>query len=111
MTIVKTIPISKYVNDRLIKTSDLAIISENEYTTHGENFIIIKEVQTCKLKLNSTTTDHVTVKALTQVLIIPDIGKIDEEYDELLIGTGACVEFYFGFGHWYIMSSDGLKGS
>lgn len=110
MTIVKTIPISKYINDKLVKTSDLAIISEHEYTTSGENYIIVKEITHCKMKLDSTTTDHITIKSLTKVLIIPDIGKIDELYDELVIGNGACVEFYFGFGHWYIMSSDGLKG-
>jgi hypothetical protein len=48
---------------------------------------------------------------MTKVLIIPDIGKIDEEYDEILIDKGACVEFRFCAGVWYIISSDGLKMS
>ena len=48
---------------------------------------------------------------MTKVLIIPDMGKIDEEYDEILIDKGACVEFRFCAGTWYIMSSDGLKQS
>jgi hypothetical protein len=48
---------------------------------------------------------------MTKVLIIPDIGKIDEEYDELFIDKGACVEFRFCAGVWYIISSDGLKMS
>lgn len=111
MTVIKTYPINKVVHGNLIKTSDLTLVSESEYTTSGEGYIIVKDVQSSKIKLNSTTTDHITIKALTQVLIIPDVGRIDEDYDELLIGRGACVEFYFGFGNWYILSSDGLKGS
>ena len=35
----------------------------------------------------------------------------DEEYDELFIDKGACVEFRFCAGVWYIISSDGLKMS
>lgn len=111
MAIIKTIPIPKYIGSEVIKTSELSIISESDYVTSGESFIIIKETPSCKLKLNSTNTDHVTIKSLTNVLVIPDVGRIDEEYDELLLGKGACVEFYFGFGNWYILSSDGLKGS
>jgi hypothetical protein len=36
-------------------------------------------------------------------------GLIDEEYSEINIGKGACVELYFSFGNWYIVSSDGIK--
>jgi hypothetical protein len=50
-------------------------------------------------------------KALTNVLILTSAGKIDEEFDEILISKGACVEFVFSSGNWYIMSSDGLKQS
>jgi hypothetical protein len=46
---------------------------------------------------------------MTKVLIVPLIGKIDDEYDEILIDKGACVEFQFIENGWYIMSSDGLK--
>ena len=49
------------------------------------------------------------IKALTTVLIKPDRNKIDEEYDEVEINKGACVEFFFMGGNWYILSSDGLK--
>jgi hypothetical protein len=48
---------------------------------------------------------------MTEVLIKPDINKIDEDYDEILIERGACVEFRFCAGNWYIISSDGLKQS
>jgi hypothetical protein len=51
------------------------------------------------------------IKALTKVLIIPDVGKIDEVYDEIDLDWGACVEFRFAAGNWYIISSDGLKNS
>ena len=37
--------------------------------------------------------------------------KIDDEYDEILIDKGACVEFAYCAGGWYILSSDGLKQS
>ena len=39
------------------------------------------------------------------------MGKIDDEYDEILIDRGACVEFAYVAGGWYILSSDGLKMS
>jgi hypothetical protein len=42
-------------------------------------------------------------------LISPLIGKIDEEYGEIFIDKGACVEFLQIEGAWYIVSSDGLK--
>jgi len=48
---------------------------------------------------------------MTKVLIIPDVGRIDETYDEIMLDTGACVEFRFCVGNWYILSSDGLKQS
>ena len=87
------------------------IITSEEYKTNGENVILIKDTPTCKLVLNNTTTDHIIVKALTNVLIKPLINKIDEEFDEILINKGACVEFYQIQGNWYILSSDGLKVS
>lgn len=111
MTVVKTYPIDKIINGNFVKVSELAVISTDSYTTFGESYIIVKNIPTCKIKLDSTNTSHITIKTLTQVLILPDVGKIDEEYDELLLSKGACVEFYFGFGNWYILSSDGLKGS
>jgi hypothetical protein len=36
---------------------------------------------------------------------------IDEEYREINIEKGACVELYYAFGGWFIVSSDGLKQS
>jgi hypothetical protein len=51
------------------------------------------------------------IKALTLLTIIPDMGKIDEEFDEINCDRGACIEFRFCNGNWYILSSDGLKQS
>jgi hypothetical protein len=111
MGIVRTKPIQKQFHNRSISTSEIAIVSEKEFRTRGENFIIVKDVDSCKILLDYSTTDYVTIKALTNVLILPSIGKIDEEFDEVLISKGACVEFVYTTGNWYIMSSDGLKQS
>ena len=111
MSILKSLPIDRIIKGNLIRTSEIVVSSDNFYETNGESFLILRDIESCKVKLNSTTTDHITIKALTRVLIIPDVNKIDEEYDEIMIDKGACVEFYFGFGAWYIVSSDGLKGS
>ena len=51
----------------------------------------------------------IIVKSLTTVLVKPDIGKIDEEWDELMMEKGSCVQLFFVDGNWYILSSDGLK--
>jgi hypothetical protein len=109
MPIVRSIPSEKIVNGNLIKTSQNVIISESSYKTKGEDFIVVKNIDNSKIVLDSVTTDHVTIKALTKVLIIPDSGKIDEEFDEVFIDKGTCIELSYCGGCWYIMSSDGLK--
>ena len=111
MSVVKIKPTDKYINNTYIKTSEIVLISEEFYATTGESFLVVRDISHSKVKLNSINTDHITIKSLTDVLILPDIGKIDDEYDELQIGRGACVEFYHALGTWYIVSSDGLKGS
>ena len=111
MSILKSLPVDKIIKGNLSRTSEIVVSSDSFYETNGESFLILRDIDSCKVRLDSTTTDHITIKALTRVLIIPDINKIDEEYDEIMIDKGACVEFYFGFGAWYIVSSDGLKGS
>jgi hypothetical protein len=111
MAIIRSIPSEKVIGGRIIKSSEIVIVSEPEYSSNGEGLIIIKDIPFCKLKLNHAATDHVRVKSLTNTLIIPDIGMFDEKYDELSITSESCVEFYFAKGHWYITSSDGLKMS
>lgn len=109
MPLLRSIPSKKIINGIEVKTSENLLITESYYKTNGEYAIVIKGVDFCELLLDSKTTDHVVVKALTRVLIKPDKNKIDEEYDEVEINKGACVEFYFMGGCWYILSSDGLK--
>ena len=109
MSIIKSIPSIKIINGVQIRTSELAIVSEPQYITNGEYAIVIRGVDNCILKLNSLTTDRVKIKAMTNVLILPDINSIDEEWDEISIEKGACVEFVFINQTWYILSSDGLK--
>jgi len=111
MGIIRSKPIEKYLNGKYIKTSEFVIVSDSEFRTRGESFLILKEISNCKVILDHSTTEHITIKALNKVLIIPSIGKIDEEYDEVSIDKGACVEFVYTTGNWYIMSSDGLKQS
>lgn len=85
------------------------IVRDELYKTNGEFFILVKDVDNCRLVLDSTNTTHIRIKTLTKLLITPLIGKIDEEYDEIFLDKGACVEFLSLEGVWYIISSDGLK--
>jgi hypothetical protein len=109
MAVIRSTPSERIVNGQVIVSSETAIVSEPQFRTKGEGVVIVKGVDNCKLTLDHSTTDHVTIKALTKVLILPSKGRIDEEYDEIFIDKGACVEFKFASGNWYILSSDGLK--
>lgn len=111
MAIIKSIPSQRVVNGFIQKTSEVAVVSEKEYSTQGEACVIVRAVPHCKVTLNSLTTDHIVVKTLVDMTIIPDVGRIDEDFDEIVMGNGACVEFRFVGGNWYILSSDGLKQS
>lgn len=111
MAIIKSIPSQRLIHGRILSTSEVSIVSESEYSTQGEDCVIIKGIPFCVVTLNSHTTDHTVIKALTHMLIKPDVGKIDEQYDEIEMDNGACVEFRFCGGNWYILSSDGLKQS
>ena len=91
--------------------ADYKIVSEPNYTSNGEKLIIAKNVDETIIVLDSTKNQKITVKVLTNVTIRPDINKIDEEWDELQLDWGACVQFQFVEGNWYILSSDGLKMS
>lgn len=111
MAIIKSIPSKKIINGLVIETSEVAVVNESTYTTNGESCIVIRGVHSAILTLDSTTTDHVVVKAMVPTLIKTTNGKIDEEYDEIELDKFSCVEFRFVGGNWYILSSDGLKQS
>jgi hypothetical protein len=108
MSIIRTIPSQRLINGEVINTSEVSLVSEREYQTNGEECIIVRGVSESVVTLNSKTTDHIVVKAMTMITIKPDIGKIDEDYDEIVMDRYACVEFRFCGGSWYILSSDGL---
>jgi hypothetical protein len=111
MAIVKTIPSRKIIGGVAIETSEISVVSEREYTTTGESCVVVRGVSESIITLDSKTTDHVVVKSMTRLTIKPDIGKIDEDYDEIVADRYACIEFRFVGGNWYILSSDGLKQS
>jgi hypothetical protein len=111
MSIIKSIPCEKIINGYRVRTSDYCVVSEPEYKTNGEDCIIVKNVLNSTITLNSHTTDHIVIKSMTNVTIKPDIGKIDEDYDEIVTEKYTCIEFRYCAGNWYIISSDGLKNS
>jgi hypothetical protein len=92
-----------------IDTFETSVVSDEFYSTMGEFLVVVKDVSHCKIRLDSTTTDKIKIKTLTNCVIIPDVGRIDEDWDEISIGRGACVELQNVKGVWYILSSDGLK--
>ena len=111
MAIVKTIPSRRIINGMQITTSEISVVSELDYRTNGESCVIVTGIPWSVVVLDSRTTDHVVIKSMTQLTIRPDMGKIDEDYDEIVMDRYACVEFRFVGGTWYILSSDGLKNS
>ena len=109
MAIVKSKPEQTTINGQQVMVSDKVVISEHSYKTNGESLIIVKDVNQCEILLDSTTTEHIIIKTLTKCLIKTTQGFIDEQYEEIFVDRGACCEFYFALGNWYIVSSDGLK--
>jgi hypothetical protein len=109
MAVQKSIPSKRIISGEIIETSEICFVTDSNYTTQGEILIVTKNNELIEILLDSSTTDHVIVKALTNTKIKPIWGLIDEEYSEINIGKGACVELYFSFGNWYIVSSDGMK--
>ena len=111
MSIQKSIPMKRVIGEEVLITSQVCMVSDEKYTTEGESVIITKELENIEVILNHKNTDHVIVKALTNTKIKPIEGLIDEEFNEINIEKGACVELYYAFGSWFIVSSDGLKQS
>jgi hypothetical protein len=111
MAIIKSISSKRIIRGEVINASEISVVSESTYKTNGENCIIVRGVAQSVVILDSSNTDHVVVKSMTNLTILPDVGKIDEEYDEVVVDKFACIEFRFVGGNWYILSSDGLKQS
>ena len=113
MSLIREKPIRKTVfrgNRSLnLDTYETVIVNQDFYSTLGETLIVIRDIDVCRIKLDSTTTDRIRIKTLTNCTILPDVGRIDDDWDEISIGRGACVELQNVRGVWYILSSDGLK--
>ena len=113
MGVLRERPIRKTIirGDRSLNmdTFETIIVSDEFYSTKGELLIVVRDVNNCKIKLDSTTTDKIKIKTLTNCVIMPDIGRIDDDWYEISVGRGACVELQNVMGVWYILSSDGLK--
>jgi len=113
MTTIRETPFRKTVirGDKPVnyKPYKAIIVTDNYYKTNGESVIVVKDVSECTIELDSTTTDRIKIKTLTNCTLQPDSGRIDEDWDEISVGRGACVELQYIGGTWYILSSDGLK--
>lgn len=97
------------VGEKVLELPKTKVVSQNYYLTNGETLIIVKDIDTCTIALNSETTEKITIKTLTSCIITPDQNRIDEDWDQLNIERGACVQFQCVDGIWYILSSDGIK--
>ena len=106
MSIIKNKPVRKTVfrGERSfnLDTFETIVISDEIYKTNGETLLIVRDVAQSKVKLDSVTTERIKIKTLTNCTIIPDVGRIDEDWDEISVGRGACVELQNVSGVWYI---------
>ncbi|MDB4453193.1 hypothetical protein N9145_03320 [bacterium] len=112
MGIIKTRPIKKIINGKEHIVSETIVVNNvSSYTTKGEVSIIVKNSKSeCVILLDETTTQHVTIKSMSDSVV--KSGKlIDEQYNEIKLEKFASVELRYINGYWYIMSSDGLKNS
>jgi hypothetical protein len=82
---------------------------ENTQKLNKEVLIVVRDSENSEVILNSVDYTHVIVKSLIKTLIKPDIGLIDEDWHELLLEKGSCVQFQFVEDTWLILSSDGIK--
>ena len=104
-------PNRKVINlgEKIIEEPKTKVVSQEYYSTNGETLLISRDVEKSTIELNSSTTEKIIIKTLTSCIIIPDQNRIDEDWDQLDIERGACVQFQFVDGVWYILSSDGIK--
>ena len=112
MGIIKTRPIKKIINGKEHIVSETIVVNNvSSYTTKGEVSIIVKNSKSeCVILLDETTTQHVTIKSMSDSVV--KSGKlIDEQYNEIKLEKFASVELRYINSYWYIMSSDGLKNS
>ena len=103
--VTKTLRYGQQIQSTKVKT----IVNVPTYTTNGEYLLIVKDVDKCVITLDGSRTESIKIKVLTKTTIIPMNSLIDEQYEEIEIDNGACVELEYYLGGWYIISSDGMK--
>ncbi len=84
------------------------IVDDPIYQTDNEELLLVKNTVE-KIILDNQRTNQITIKALSPVLVVCSENKIDEEYDELYLEKGSCVQFVKLNNIWYIIASDGIK--
>lgn len=85
------------------------ILHEKTHKLNKELLIVVRDSENSEIILNSKEYSYTTVKSLIKTIIKPDVGLIDEEWEELLLEKGSCVQFQFVEDVWLILSSDGIK--
>ena len=85
------------------------VLHEKTQKLNKEVLIVVRDSENFEIILNSVDYTHVIVKSLIKTIIKPDIGLIDEEWHELVLEKGSCVQFQFVEDVWLILSSDGIK--
>lgn len=110
MAVFRSLSSKRIINGNIVETSDSAIVTNTTYKTNGEYLIVTKSVERCEIILDHDTTDHVVIKSLTNTVVKSE-KLIDEEFNEVELNYGSCVEFKYVSNSWYILSSDGLKNS
>jgi hypothetical protein len=103
--VTKTLRYGQQIQSNKVKK----IVNTPTYTTNGEYLLIVKDVDKCEITLDGSTTESIKIKVLTKTTIIPMNSLIDEQYEEVEIDNGACIELEYYLGGWYIISSDGMK--
>ena len=96
MSVFKSYPVKKIINGLTIETSDSATVTHSGYITNGESTIVVKSesIDEISLILNHTTTDHITIKSMCN-LVVQSEKLIDEEYGEIQLDKFASVELKF----------------
>jgi hypothetical protein len=84
------------------------IITDPEYVTSDEEFLLVQNTVK-KVILNNSLTNHITIKSLSKIVVTCTENKIDEEYDEVVLYKGSCIQLVKVNNIWYIIGSDGLK--
>ena len=108
--------LKKYTNNSLYSETPktkveekIKVIREN-YTTENTRYIITKD-NPITITLDNTKSNRFYIKSMTNTILMPRIGLIDENWDELQMGPQSSVEVLFSENNWYVLSSDGLKDS